>query len=107
MRRIQAIVEAYSENPQRPSWNLAKYFTGQVRAEDNICPKLRADAARRAKEDRELQTRISAGGGSGGVVDIQIVGDDGVAAAGHGARGRGGKGGKKGERARGLPAGGK
>ena len=39
-RRIQAIVDAYS-NPNRPSWENAKLFSGQGTPEDIVSPSFR------------------------------------------------------------------
>ncbi|CAK8988362.1 unnamed protein product, partial [Durusdinium trenchii] len=52
-RRIQAIVDAYS-NPSRPSWENAKIFAGQGTPEDIVSPTFRNYATRKNKEELEL-----------------------------------------------------
>ena len=52
-RRIQAIVDAYS-NPSRPSWENAKIFAGQGPPEDIVSPTFRNYATRKNKEELEL-----------------------------------------------------
>ena len=52
-RRIQAIVDAYS-NPSRPSWENAKIFAGQGTPEDIVSPTFRNYATKRNKEELEL-----------------------------------------------------
>ena len=52
-RRIQAIVDAYS-NPARPLWENAKIFAGQGTPEDIVSPTFRSYAAKKNKEELEL-----------------------------------------------------
>lgn len=52
-RRIQAIVDAYS-NPSRPSWENAKIFAGQGGPEDIVSPTFRTYAQKKNKEELEL-----------------------------------------------------
>ena len=52
-RRIQAIVDAYS-NPSRPSWENAKIFAGQGAPEDIVSPTFRTYAQKKNKEELEL-----------------------------------------------------
>ena len=57
VRRIQAIVDAYSAGPI-PDWNSAKIMTLYRSPEDAISPQLKTWAARRNKEELDLaQTR--------------------------------------------------
>eukprot|EP00971_Amphidinium_carterae_P330336 6463317-Amphidinium_carterae.1 len=52
-RRIAVIMEAYF-NPQRPSWEVSKYYTGVASIDDGIAPSLRTFVAKRAKEESDL-----------------------------------------------------
>ena len=52
-RRIQAIVDAYA-NPNRPSWENAKLFTGQGTPEDIVSPTFKTYAAKKNKDELEL-----------------------------------------------------
>ncbi|CAK0904383.1 unnamed protein product [Prorocentrum cordatum] len=51
-RRMAGIVAAYA-NPAKPPWDLTRYYTGQLSAEDVVGPEMRSFVSRRAKEDRE------------------------------------------------------
>ena len=52
-RRIQAIADAYT-NPNKPSWENAKIFTGQGTADDVVSPTFRTYAVRKNKDELEL-----------------------------------------------------
>ena len=70
-RRIQAVVDAHSINPQKPNYEVANLFTGQTRARDVVSPGLRSHVARRARDEAEVEksrqkTRELRGGGKGG-----------------------------------------
>jgi hypothetical protein len=54
-RRLQAIVEAYSNNTGKPDWSMAKFLVGEKVCFDGIPPDLRQFAAKNAKEEREMQ----------------------------------------------------
>ena len=52
-RRIQAISDAYT-NPNKPSWENAKLFTGQGSVDDIVAPSFRSYAVRKNKDELEL-----------------------------------------------------
>jgi hypothetical protein len=54
--RLQSIVDAYAANPLRPNWTMAKYYESSDRSVDVVSEPLKRFAARRAKEDWDLQT---------------------------------------------------
>ena len=57
-RRLQAVVDAYS-NPNKPSWENAKVFSGQGSPEDIVSPAIRTNATRKNKDELELlQARV-------------------------------------------------
>jgi hypothetical protein len=95
-RRVQAIVEAYSVSSVKPQWSLAKYFTGEINAEDGLCKELRSHATKLAKEEYDLQAARTK---SRGVPGSSADGDGGGASYNEGApkgdtkgRGSGGRG---------------
>eukprot|EP00959_Pyramimonas_sp_CCMP1952_P441213 9236780-Pyramimonas_sp.AAC.1 len=53
--RAQAIVDAYDTNPNKPSFENAKYFSGLKSLSDAVSPDLKSFAARKAKEDTEVE----------------------------------------------------
>ena len=56
VRRIQTIVEAFANSAGgAPQWDHARLYTGHVTADDLVCPDLRTWAAKRGKEEVELQ----------------------------------------------------
>ena len=54
--RIQSIVDAYSGGSAQPNWGLAKYYESSNRSVDVVSAPLKRHAARKAKEDFDLQT---------------------------------------------------
>ena len=54
-RRIQTIVDAHAINPQKPNYDAASFFSGIGRAVDGVAPELRAHAARRARDEAEVE----------------------------------------------------
>ena len=54
-RRIQAIVDAHTVNPQKPNYESSTLFTGVLRAADGIAPELRNYVARRARDEAEVE----------------------------------------------------
>ena len=68
-RRVQSIIDAYSQDASRPLWNNAKYFSGVGSADDLVAPELRHFVSRKAKEEAEIENsrgraRTLGGGGS-------------------------------------------
>ena len=53
--RVQAIVDAYENNPSKPSFENAKYFSGLKSLSDAVSPDLKSFAARKAKEETEVE----------------------------------------------------
>ena len=53
-RRLQSMVEAYSINPARPSWENAKVWTGRGDPDDCCDPAFKVYAARKNREEVEL-----------------------------------------------------
>ena len=57
-RRLQAICDAYS-NPNKPTWDNARVFSGQGSPDDIVSPAIRTFALRKNKDELELlQARI-------------------------------------------------
>ena len=54
-RQVQSIVDAYAQGSGAPDWGNARLFTGYVGPDDLIMPQLRTWAARKGKEEVELQ----------------------------------------------------
>ena len=101
--RLQSIVDAYAANPARPNWAMAKYYESSDRSVDIVSEPLKRFAARRAKEDWDLQTahtrvrELRADGPGGGWEKPPSGNPDG--GGGGGGKDRGGKaGGGKGDR---------
>jgi hypothetical protein len=95
-RRVKAIVEAYSMSSVQPQCWLAKYFTGDVNAEDGLREELRSHATKLAKEEYDFQAARTK---SRGLPSSSADGDGGGASHYEGApkgdtkgRGRGGRG---------------
>ena len=54
-RRVQCIVDAYAQGAGAPDWGNARLFTGYSGPDDLIMPQLKTWAARKGKEEVELQ----------------------------------------------------
>ena len=54
--RIQSIVDACSGGSSCPNWGLAKYYDNSGPSVDVVSAPLKRHAARKAKEDADLQT---------------------------------------------------
>ena len=55
--RVQTIAGAYENNPSKPSFVNAKYFSGLKSLSDADCPDLKSFAARKAEEETEVEKR--------------------------------------------------
>ena len=55
-RRIQSVIDAYSQDPSKPQWNNARLYSGVSSAMELVSPELRHYVARRAKEEIEVDT---------------------------------------------------
>lgn len=54
-RRAQVIFDAYEANPSKPNFDGSKFLAGTTQVTDAICPELRSFAARRAKDEAEVE----------------------------------------------------
>lgn len=54
-RRAQVIFDAYDANPAKPNFDGSKYLAGTSQVTDAIAPELRSFAARRAKDEAEVE----------------------------------------------------
>ena len=54
-RRIQAVVEAHSQNAQKPDYSSVTLFSGVSKPLDAVAPELKAFVARRAKEEADIE----------------------------------------------------
>ena len=54
-RRIQAICDAHSVNPQKPNYDSANLFAGSGQASDAVAPEMRSYVARRARDEAEIE----------------------------------------------------
>ena len=108
-RRLQGIVDAHALSAQKPNWGLAKCYEGSGPGVDGVSEELKRYAARRARDDYELQAAQSRArdlrsDGGGYVAPTTGTGSgsagDGAGGGGGGAGGpkgpKGGKGGGKG-----------
>lgn len=102
-RRIQSIVDAYSQDPSKPSWASARLFAGLGNADDLVAPELRQFAARKAKEESDIESVRTRGKGLAAAAEAVAAG--GLPHAEDEAKG--GKSGGKGTKSKGqrsLPA---
>eukprot|EP00959_Pyramimonas_sp_CCMP1952_P034727 727937-Pyramimonas_sp.AAC.1 len=53
--QVQTVVDAYDANPNKPSFENAKYLSGLTSLTDVVWPDLKNSAARRAKEETEVE----------------------------------------------------
>ena len=54
-RRVQSYVDAYTVNPQKPNWGLAKYYEADSQDCNAVGTELKKYIARQTKEDFDLQ----------------------------------------------------
>jgi len=94
VRRMQIIIDAYSRNAARPNFDNAEHFSGLGSAMEGVSVELRAYAARKAKQEAEIEqarqkARDLRGTGGGGAGSGDGAADDGGHAGGGRGRGRG------------------
>ena len=54
-RSIQAIIDAYKVNANKPNFESSKYYSGLIGMQDGVSPALRAHVARRVRDDAEVE----------------------------------------------------
>ena len=89
--RIQLIIEAY-QNPAKPNWESAKFFSGSTSIEDGVQSELKGFVTKKAKEEAEVwhaRHRARELRGKDPANDAYQAVGDGVMPAAGGGRGRG------------------